>query len=64
MTDERFYCPEHKKPVNYLSDIKVYICQDCPHALSRDEIITEQELLRSEQPKANPISSRTEVHFE
>jgi len=64
MNDERFYCGSHREPVEFQPELNAYTCNRCEHTLTRNEVVTARDLIRTINPKPNLKTRRSEVEFE
>ncbi len=52
--EERFYCADCQRPVEYLVELDAYSCGGCEGIQLRDELVTERDLLRADRPLDKP----------
>jgi len=39
MTDDRYYCIQHRRPVEYLPELDLYSCGSCECTYKREEVL-------------------------
>ena len=58
--EERLYCAECRRPVEYLVELDSYSCGFCEEVQVRGELITERDLLRADILRDRPTSEELE----